>query len=130
MTTINIRDFIGGAGFSRFHAGMLFWACFIITFDMYDLVVYGSVLPVLMKEWSLDPIQAGAIGSYGIFGMMVGAILFGIMADRLGRKRVLTASVILFSLASALCGFAPGAAGVLGPALPGRRWVSVASCPA
>ncbi|GAA3697492.1 aromatic acid/H+ symport family MFS transporter [Arthrobacter ginkgonis] len=108
MTTINIRDFIGGAGFGRFHAGMLFWACFIITFDMYDLVVYGSVLPVLMKEWSLDPIQAGAIGSYGIFGMMVGAILFGILADRFGRKRILTASVILFSLASALCGFAPG----------------------
>lgn len=108
MTTINLRDFIGGARFSRFHAGMLFWACFIITFDMYDLVVYGSVLPVLMKEWSLGPVAAGAIGSYGIFGMMVGAILFGILADRLGRRRVLTASVILFSLASALCGFAPG----------------------
>ena len=75
---------------------MLFWACFIITFDMYDLVVYGSVLPVLMKQWSLGPVEAGAIGSYGTFGMMVGAILFGILADRFGRKTVLTASVILF----------------------------------
>lgn len=108
MTTINIRDFIAGARFSRFHAGMLFWSCFIITFDMYDLIVYGSVLPVLMKEWSTDPLQAGAIGSYGIFGMMVGAILFGILADKLGRRRVLLASVVLFSLASALCGFAAG----------------------
>ena len=63
MKTINIRDFISEARFSRFHAGMLFWACFIITFDMYDLVVYGSVLPVLMKEWSLGPVEAGAIGS-------------------------------------------------------------------
>lgn len=108
MTTINIRDFIAGARFNRFHAGMLFWSCFIITFDMYDLIVYGSVLPVLMKEWSMDPLQAGAIGSYGIFGMMVGAILFGILADKIGRKRVLTASVVLFSLASALCAIAPG----------------------
>jgi MFS transporter, AAHS family, benzoate transport protein len=108
MTTINIRDFISEARFGRFHGGMLFWACFIITFDMYDLVVYGSVLPVLMKEWSLGPVEAGAIGSYGIFGMMVGAILFGILADRLGRRKVLTASIILFSAATALCAFAPG----------------------
>jgi MFS transporter, AAHS family, benzoate transport protein len=108
MTTINIRDFISGAGFGRFHAGMLFWACFIITFDMYDLVVYGSVLPVLMKEWGLGPVEAGAIGSYGLFGMMVGAILFGILADRFGRKRMLTASIVLFSAATALCAVAPG----------------------
>jgi MFS transporter, AAHS family, benzoate transport protein len=108
MPTINIRDFISEAGFSRFHAGMLFWACFIITFDMYDLVVYGSVLPVLMQEWSLGPVQAGAIGSYGLVGMMVGAVLFGILADRFGRKRMLIISIILFSAATALCAVAPG----------------------
>jgi AAHS family benzoate transporter-like MFS transporter len=87
---------------------MLFWACFIITFDMYDLVVYGSVLPVLMKQWALGPVEAGAIGSYGPVGMMVGAILFGILADRFGRRKILTASIILFSTATALSGFAPG----------------------
>ncbi|MEV7646946.1 aromatic acid/H+ symport family MFS transporter [Arthrobacter sp. NPDC089319] len=110
MTTINIRDFISESGFSRFHAGMLFWACFIITFDMYDLVVYGSVLPVLMQEWSMGPVEAGAIGSYGLVGMMVGAILFGILADKFGRKRMLTISIILFSVATALCAVAPGPA--------------------
>ncbi|MGW6174149.1 MFS transporter [Arthrobacter sp. NPDC055138] len=108
MPTINIKDFISEAGFSRFHAGMLFWACFIITFDMYDLVVYGSVLPVLMQEWSLGPVEAGAIGSYGLVGMMVGAILFGILADRFGRKRMLIISIVLFSAATALCAAAPG----------------------
>ncbi|MDQ0756671.1 aromatic acid/H+ symport family MFS transporter [Arthrobacter sp. B3I4] len=108
MATIDLRDFIGEARFNRFQAGMLFWACFIITFDMYDLVVYGSVLPVLMKQWSLGPVQAGAIGSYGPVGMMAGAILFGILADRFGRKKILTASIILFSVATALSGFAPG----------------------
>ncbi len=110
MPTINIRDFISESGFSRFHAGMLFWACFIITFDMYDLVVYGSVLPVLMQEWSMGPVEAGAIGSYGLVGMMVGAILFGILADKFGRKRMLTISIVLFSVATALCAVAPGPA--------------------
>jgi AAHS family benzoate transporter-like MFS transporter len=87
---------------------MLFWACVIITFDMYDLVIYGSVLPVLSKEWSMSPVEAGAIGSYGFVGMLIGAIVFGVLADRFGRRRILTASVILFSVATALCGFAPG----------------------
>ena len=43
---------------------------FIILFDGYDLVVYGTVMPVLMEEWKFDSVQAGAIGSYGLFGMM------------------------------------------------------------
>jgi AAHS family benzoate transporter-like MFS transporter len=105
-TAIDIRRVIGEAGLSRFHVGMLFWACFIITFDMYDLVMYGSILPVLIKQWHMTPVEAGAIGSYGFFGMMVGAVLFGILADRFGRTKILAASVALFSVATALCGFA------------------------
>jgi MFS transporter, AAHS family, benzoate transport protein len=108
MATINIKDFIKDAPLSRFHGRMLFWACFIITFDMYDLVIYGSVLPILMQEWSMNPVQAGAIGSYGFFGMMVGAILLGVLADRFGRKNILTISVALFSVATALCALADG----------------------
>ena len=92
-----VSEFIRDAPFNRFHFWMLFWACFVITFDMYDLVIYGSVLPVLMKEWALAPLAAGAIGSYGFFGMMIGAVVFGMMADRLGRRRVLLASIVLFS---------------------------------
>lgn len=105
-TAINVRRVIGDAGITRFHRGMLFWACFIITFDMYDLVMYGSVLPVLIKQWHMTPVEAGAIGSYGFFGMMVGAVLFGILADRFGRTKILVASVVLFSVATALCGIA------------------------
>ena len=108
MSKINITDVVNEGKFNRFHIGLLICCCIIITFDMFDLVVYSSVIPVLMKEWSISPVQAGAIGSYGFFGMMLGAIFFGVLADKFGRKSVLILSVVLFSIFTFLCAFAPG----------------------
>ncbi|MFC2947597.1 MFS transporter [Virgibacillus sediminis] len=108
MEKIHVNQVISESKFNRFHFWLLFWCCVIIMFDSYDLVIYGSVLPVLMEEWALSPVEGGAIGSYGFFGMMIGAILFGILADKFGRKNVLIASTILYSITTALCGFAPG----------------------
>jgi MFS transporter, AAHS family, benzoate transport protein len=106
MTTVDVAGFISGTRFNRFHFWMLFWACLIVVFDMYDLVVFGAVLPVLMQDWGMTPVQAGAIGSAGLVGMMIGAIVFGSLADRFGRRNILTFSVVLFSAATVLCGVA------------------------
>lgn len=108
MAKINITDVVNEGKFNRFHLGLLICCCFIIVFDMFDLVIYGSVIPILMKEWSISPVQAGTIGSYGFFGMMLGAIFFGVLADKFGRKNILILSVILFSIFTFLCTFAPG----------------------
>ncbi|SDH47491.1 MFS transporter, AAHS family, benzoate transport protein [Planococcus glaciei] len=108
MATVNITDVVNEGKFNRFHLGLLAWCCFIVTFDSFDLVIYSSVIPLIMEEWAITPVQAGAIGSYGFIGMMIGAVLFGIMADKLGRKNVLILSVVLFSVFSFLCAFAPG----------------------
>ncbi|WP_066157607.1 MFS transporter [Halalkalibacter krulwichiae] len=104
---INTTEVIAKSKFNRFHSMLLFWCTFIIAFDGYDLVLYGSVVPFLIEEWSLSSVQAGAIGSYGYIGVMIGAITFGILADRIGRKNVILLCIILFSLFTALCGFAP-----------------------
>ncbi|AOH54398.1 MFS transporter [Peribacillus muralis] len=108
MSQINITDVVNEGEFNRFHLGILICCCLIITFDMFDLVIYSSVLPVLMEEWAISPVQAGAIGSYGFLGMMLGAIFFGILADRLGRKNILILCVFIFSIFTFLCAFAHG----------------------
>ncbi|MEW9672066.1 MFS transporter [Ammoniphilus sp. 3BR4] len=108
MRSINVNQVIDESKFNRFHAMVLFWCAFIIVFDGFDLVVYGSVVPVLMKEWSLTPIQAGTLGSYALFGMMLGALIFGPLADKLGRKNVIMACVAIFSVFTALIGMAQG----------------------
>ncbi|MBM4761339.1 aromatic acid/H+ symport family MFS transporter [Bacillus sp. B15-48] len=104
--TINPEKLIATSKFNRFHFWLLVWCFIIILFDGYDLVVYGTVLPILMEEWGLTSVEAGTIGSYGMFGMAFGAILFGTLADRLGRKNVTILSVFLFSFFTMLCGFA------------------------
>src|SRR6476660_2824981 len=105
MAKINPAEVIANSKFNRFHFGLLTWCFMIILFDGYDLVVYGTVVPVLIEEWGLTTVQAGAIGSYGLFGMMFGAIILGILADRIGRKKVTAISIVLFSLFTVLCGF-------------------------
>src|SRR5690606_14870996 len=61
---------------------------------------------VIMQEWGLTPLQAGALGSYALFGMMFGALIFGTLADRIGRKKGIAICFLLFSVATVLNGFA------------------------
>lgn len=102
---MNVQHLIEHSKFSKFHSMLLFWGFILIAFDGYDLVVYGTAVPVLIEEWGLTSVQAGTLSSYGLFGMMFGAIGFGILADRIGRKKVIAMTVILFSVFTGLCGF-------------------------
>jgi MFS transporter, AAHS family, benzoate transport protein len=108
MSSYSINSFLDGRKFNRFHLGVLLWGLFFISFEGYDLVVYGSVVPLLTEEWALSPVQAGVIGSYGLFGMMFGSIILSLLADRFGRKSIIIISVAFFSVFTALSGFANG----------------------
>ena len=75
-------------------------------FDSMDTGIISFVLPVLAKEWGLTSEQVGWIGSVGLIGMALGAVLAGTIADRLGRKKVFAATVILYSVSTGLCAVA------------------------
>lgn len=106
MRNIDVNDVIDNATFNKFHWKVLFWCTLIIIFDGYDLVIYGVVLPILMDQWNLNPYVAGLLGSSALFGMMFGAMGFGMLSDRLGRKKVIIACVVLFSVTTVINGFA------------------------
>lgn len=75
-------------------------------FDSMDTGLISFVLPILAKEWGLTPEQVGWIGSVGLIGMALGAVLAGNIADRFGRKNVFAATVILYSVSTGLCAVA------------------------
>ncbi|MDH0648229.1 MFS transporter [Pseudomonas sp. GD03858] len=106
MRTLDIHPIIDNARFSPFHWMVMAWCGLLLIFDGYDLFIYGVVLPVIMQQWALTPLQAGALGSYALFGMMFGALAFGSLADRIGRKKGIALCFALFSGATILNGFA------------------------
>lgn len=114
MRTLDVQAIIDNARFTPFHWMVMAWCGLLLIFDGYDLFIYGVVLPVIMKEWGLTPLQAGALGSYALFGMMFGALAFGSLADRIGRKKGIALCFALFSGATILNGFAssPGEFGI------------------
>lgn len=102
MKSINVQEIIDQARFNGFHKLLVFCCFLIIVFDVYDLVVFGVVLPVLMDEWNLTPVEAGILGSYALFGMMFGAIAFGSLSDRIGRRKCIVICMLIFTVFSYL----------------------------
>lgn len=71
-------------------------------FDAMDVGILSFILAAIAVDWGLTSGQVGLIGSINSIGMMVGAFVFGIMADRVGRKNVFIITLLLFSVGSGL----------------------------
>ncbi|MFF2856944.1 MFS transporter [Peribacillus sp. NPDC058002] len=71
-------------------------------FDALDVGMLSFIIVALKQDWNLTSEQVGWIGSINSIGMAVGAVFFGAMADRVGRKNVFIITLLLFSIASGL----------------------------
>jgi len=75
-------------------------------FDSMDLGIMTFVLGSIKTEFGLSTAQAGLLASSSFFGMLLGAGIAGMMADKFGRKPVFQVSMIFWGVGSLLCGFA------------------------
>ncbi|WP_158169958.1 MFS transporter [Mycolicibacterium smegmatis] len=85
----------------------LCWAA--LTLEGYDIVVYGAAVPYLLRfePWGLGQAEVGLLGSVALLGMLVGALLAGIPADRWGRRPTLIAGVVVVGVGMLVCAVAP-----------------------
>nr|WP_263324063.1 MFS transporter [Neobacillus sp. Marseille-Q6967] len=75
-------------------------------FDAMDVGMLSFIIAALSVEWNLTAQEMGWIGSIQSIGMAVGALVFGLMADRIGRKNVFIITLLLFSIGSGISAFA------------------------
>ncbi len=136
---INVQDFLNEQPFSPFQ-WLIFALCFVIVLlDGFDTAAIGFIAPSLIKEWGISRPALGPVLSAALFGLAAGAIIAGPTADRIGRKVVLTASVILFGVACVWSSFSASLAeltvlrfvtGVgLGAAMPNAVTLMSEYCP-
>src|ERR1700751_4759188 len=72
--------------------------------DAMDVMLYSLILVYLIREFAMDTRVAGFLNSLTLVPSAIGGLLFGVIADRIGRTRSLMASILVYSLASAACG--------------------------
>ncbi|GGA46959.1 MFS transporter [Psychrobacillus lasiicapitis] len=107
MNKVNPIEIVNQSRLKGFHYIVILCLFFIMMFDGYDVVIYGATIPLLKADWGITDIVAGSIGSYTTIGTAIGAVLFGLYADRFGKKRIIIFTTFLFSFFTLLSGFAP-----------------------
>src|ERR1700733_6071273 len=82
-------------------------------FDAYTVLAIAFAMPVLVREWKLSPSDVGMILSCGYLGQLLGAVVFGWLAERIGRVRVLWLTITLFVGMDIACLFSTGAVSMI-----------------
>ncbi|MBS0466710.1 MAG: MFS transporter [Proteobacteria bacterium] len=73
--------------------------------DIMDLMLFAMMIKYISADLSFDKGMAGVIASMTLLATAVGGLVFGFLADRIGRTRSMVLSILCYSLGTALCGF-------------------------
>jgi MFS transporter, AAHS family, 4-hydroxybenzoate transporter len=97
-STVDVAAFIDAQPVGAFQVKLLLICAAVLFLDGFDTTAIGYVAPALAKEWNLARGALGPVFSAGLFGLMVGALLLGPLADRIGRKKIILLSTLAFGV--------------------------------
>ena len=94
---INVGSLLDNAKVGRVSLTVLILCFCVMLMDGYDYGIISNASPLIMKEWSITSAMFGPVFSVATFGWMIGAIIFGALSDRHGRKITLIAGALIFT---------------------------------
>ena len=95
---VDVKAFIDQRGMTSMQWLLLVLCFLVVAVDGMDVAIMGFLAPSILQEWGASRASFGVVMSAAPFGLVIGALVAGPASDRLGRKTVLTASVLLFGL--------------------------------
>jgi MFS transporter, AAHS family, 4-hydroxybenzoate transporter len=99
---VNVPALIDQQKISAFQIRVAVLCAAVVFMDGFDAQAIGYVAPTISKAWNLKPGELGPVFSAGLFGLMLGALGFSPLADRIGRKPVIIFCTLWFGVTSLL----------------------------
>ena len=96
--TIDVRRYIDERPISGYQWLLVVLCFLVVAADGMDVAIMGFVAPSILQEWGISRAAFGLVMSAAPIGLVIGALVAGPSSDRLGRKVVLVASVLLFAI--------------------------------
>jgi AAHS family 4-hydroxybenzoate transporter-like MFS transporter len=94
---VNVTEIIDNERFGAFQWSVAIWCGVLVTLDGFDNAAINYTAPVIAPQWGVPVPSFGPVFGAGLFGLMLGALGSGPLADRFGRKRVILVSTLIFS---------------------------------
>ena len=104
--TLDVQSYIDGQRFTPYQWLIVLLGFLIVAVDGFDTAAIGYIAPSLVQEWGVSKSMLGPVLSAALFGLAIGGLAGGPVADRLGRKLVLVASVFFFGVWSLVSAYA------------------------
>ena len=104
---VDVADFIDRRQLSLFQVLVVAICFLIVAIDGFDATVMGFLASSIRTEWGLTPTQLAPMLAASLFGLLAGAIIFGPLSDRFGRKTILLSCVALLGAASLAASASP-----------------------
>src|SRR5688572_27930914 len=101
-TCLDVRQFLDDQAFGRYHLLIVLICAAIVFMDGFDAQAMGYVAPALTASLGIPRAALGSVISSGLFGMMIGALIFGPLADRFGRRPILIVCTFIFGIGALL----------------------------
>lgn len=104
--TVNVTQIIDSGRFGALQWMVAIWCAILVTLDGFDAGAINFVAPTIVKEWHIAAPSMGPVFGAGLFGLMIGTLLSGPIADHYGRRRTIMVSTVVYCIFALATSFA------------------------